>query len=136
MVGEVLEVMKGPADEGMTMVVVTHEMGLRPGGGLPRPVHGRRTHSEQNEPHAFLPIRKEERTREFLSKVLWMQKQKRYARRGVPFVCVGLFGGDHIVIDRLTAGEQGDLGVGTTLGKELEGPSGPPSHRHPRRRRC
>ena len=30
MVGEVLEIMKELADDGMTMVVVTHEMGLCP----------------------------------------------------------------------------------------------------------
>ena len=59
MVGEVLDVMKQLADDGMTMVVVTHEMGfarevgsrvlfmdggLCPGGGQPGAVHGRRTH--------------------------------------------------------------------------------------------
>ena len=42
MVGEVLEVMKELADEGMTMVVVTHEMGFAREVGHPRPVHGRR----------------------------------------------------------------------------------------------
>mgnify|MGYP000500181963 CR=1 FL=1 len=42
MVGEVLEVMKELAQEGMTMVVVTHEMGFCPGGGQPGPLHGRR----------------------------------------------------------------------------------------------
>ena len=52
-----------------------------------------------------------------------MQKHKKGTPRGAYLflVCVGLFGGDHIVIDRLTAGKQGDLGVGTALGKELEG---------------
>ena len=64
MVGEVLEVMKELADEGMTMVVVTHEVGSRvlfmDGGHI----------LEQNEPHAFFANPKEERTREFLSKVL------------------------------------------------------------------
>ena len=33
LVGDVLDVMRGLADEGMTMIVVTHEIGLRPGGG-------------------------------------------------------------------------------------------------------
>ena len=42
MVGEVLEVMKQLAHEGMTMVVVTHEMGFAPGGRLPRHLHGLR----------------------------------------------------------------------------------------------
>ena len=36
MVGEVLDVMKELAHDGMTMVVVTHEMGFaRPGGRIP-----------------------------------------------------------------------------------------------------
>ncbi len=41
MVGEVLDVMKELAHEGMTMVVVTHEMGFAREVG-DRPVHGRR----------------------------------------------------------------------------------------------
>lgn len=53
----------------------------------------------------------------FSKPVLWTATPGAY----LFLVCVGLFGGDHIVIDRLTAGEQGDLGVGTALGKELEG---------------
>ena len=70
MVGEVLEVMKELADEGMTMVVVTHEIGFA------REVASRVLFMdgghilEQNEPHAFFANPKEERTREFLSKVL------------------------------------------------------------------
>ena len=40
MVGEVLEVMKQLAADGMTMVVVTHEMGFCQGGGRPGGVHG------------------------------------------------------------------------------------------------
>ena len=42
LVGEVLVVMKRLAADGMTMVVVTHEMAFRPRGGRPRGVHGRR----------------------------------------------------------------------------------------------
>ncbi len=70
MVGEVLEVMKELADEGMTMVVVTHEMGFA------REVASRVLFMdgghilEQNEPHAFFANPKEPRTIEFLSKVL------------------------------------------------------------------
>ena len=70
MVGEVLDVMKELANEGMTMVVVTHEMGFArevgsrvlfmDGGGI----------LEQNEPHAFFAHPKEPRTIEFLSKIL------------------------------------------------------------------
>ena len=70
MVGEVLEVMKQLADEGMTMVVVTHEMGFaREVGSRVLFMDGGHI-LEQNEPHAFFANPKEERTKEFLSKVL------------------------------------------------------------------
>ena len=70
MVGEVLDVMKELAEEGMTMVVVTHEMGFArevasrvlfmDGGNI----------LEQAEPGEFFSHPKEARTIEFLSKVL------------------------------------------------------------------
>ena len=41
MISEVLDVMVELAEEGMTMVVVTHEMGFRPQGGRQDGVHGR-----------------------------------------------------------------------------------------------
>ena len=70
MVGEVLEVMKGLADEGMTMVVVTHEMGFaREVGSRVLFMDGGKI-LEQNEPHAFFANPREPRTIEFLSKVL------------------------------------------------------------------
>ena len=70
MVGEVLEIMKELADEGMTMVVVTHEMGFAREVGT-RVLFMDGGHIlEQNEPHAFFANPKEERTKEFLSKVL------------------------------------------------------------------
>ena len=70
MVGEVLEVMKELAQEGMTMVVVTHEMGFAREVGT-RVLFMDGGHIlEQNEPHAFFSNPREERTREFLSKVL------------------------------------------------------------------
>ena len=70
MVGEVLEVMKELADEGMTMVVVTHEMGFaREVGSRVLFMDGGHI-LEQNEPHAFFANPKEQRTIEFLSKVL------------------------------------------------------------------
>ena len=63
MVGEVLEVMKELADEGMTMVVVTHEMGFaREVGSRVLFMDGGHI-LEQNEPHAFFANPKEERTR-------------------------------------------------------------------------
>ena len=70
MVGEVLEVMKQLAKEGMTMVVVTHEMGFArevanrvffmDGGGI----------LEQGTPEQIFDHPQEERTKTFLSKVL------------------------------------------------------------------
>ena len=70
MVGEVLEVMKELAQEGMTMVVVTHEMGFaREVGTRVVFMDGGRI-LEQNEPKAFFANPREERTQEFLSKVL------------------------------------------------------------------
>ena len=70
MVGEVLDVMKELAHEGMTMVVVTHEMGFaREVGNRVIFMDGGKI-VEEDEPHAFFANPKEERTREFLSKVL------------------------------------------------------------------
>ncbi len=70
MVGEVLDVMKELADEGMTMVVVTHEMGFAREVGSRILFMAGGHILEQNEPHAFFANPKEERTKEFLSKVL------------------------------------------------------------------
>ncbi len=70
MVGEVLEVMKELAQEGMTMVVVTHEMGFAREVGT-RVLFMDEGHIlEQDEPRAFFDRPKEPRTIEFLSKVL------------------------------------------------------------------
>ena len=70
MVGEVLEIMKELAREGMTMVVVTHEMGFArevatrvlfmDGGHI----------LEQGRPEEIFGNPREDRTKEFLSKVL------------------------------------------------------------------
>ena len=70
MVGEVLEIMKELAREGMTMAVVTHEMGFArevatrvlfmDGGHI----------LEQGTPEEIFSNPKEARTQEFLSKVL------------------------------------------------------------------
>jgi glutamine transport system ATP-binding protein len=70
MVGEVLAVMKTLAQEGMTMVVVTHEMGFA------REVGDRIVFMEQgcileiSPPRELFDNPKHERTREFLSKIL------------------------------------------------------------------
>ena len=42
MIKEVLDVMLALAEEGMTMVVVTHEMGFARAGRRPRDLHGPR----------------------------------------------------------------------------------------------
>ena len=70
MVGEVLELMKELANDGMTMVVVTHEMGFArevatrvlfmDGGQI----------MEQNNPQDFFAHPKNPRLQDFLSKVL------------------------------------------------------------------
>ncbi|WP_026573917.1 amino acid ABC transporter ATP-binding protein [Bacillus sp. UNC438CL73TsuS30] len=70
MVGDVLEVMKQLAKEGMTMVVVTHEMGFA------REVGDRVIFMdggyivEENEPNQLFGDPQHERTKAFLSKVL------------------------------------------------------------------
>ena len=70
MVGEVLDVMKQLAEEGMTMVVVTHEMGFaREVGERIIFMDGGKI-VEENEPHAFFDNPREQRTIDFLSKVL------------------------------------------------------------------
>ena len=70
MVGEVLAVMKELAHEGMTMVVVTHEMGFaREVGTRVLFMDGGKI-LEQNEPKEFFAHPREQRTIDFLSKVL------------------------------------------------------------------
>ena len=70
MVGEVLELIKELADEGMTMVIVTHEMGFArevatrvlfmDGGKI----------MEQGTPEQIFGAPQNERLKDFLSKVL------------------------------------------------------------------
>ncbi len=70
MVGEVLEVMKELADEGMTMAVVTHEMGFaREVGSRVLFMDGGKI-LEQGTPDEVFGDPKNGRLREFLSKVL------------------------------------------------------------------
>ncbi|MBO4239071.1 MULTISPECIES: amino acid ABC transporter ATP-binding protein [Pseudonocardia] len=70
LVGEVLDVMRELAREGMTMIVVTHEMGFarEVGDALVFMDDGRIV--ESGDPRAVLSDPQEERTRAFLSKVL------------------------------------------------------------------
>ena len=70
LVGEVLDVMRELAREGMTMIVVTHEIGFarEVGDALVFMDDGRIV--ESGDPRAVLSDPQEERTRAFLSKVL------------------------------------------------------------------
>ena len=70
MVGEVLEIMKELAQEGMTMVVVTHEMGFAREVGTRVLFMDDGNVVEQNEPHAFFENPQNPRLKDFLSKVL------------------------------------------------------------------
>ncbi len=70
MVGEVLDVMKRLAQTGMTMVVVTHEMGFAREVGDRILFIDEGIVMEQGEPQKFFANPKNERTRSFLSKVL------------------------------------------------------------------
>ena len=70
MVGEVLEVMKELAKEGMTMVVVTHEMGFAKEVGTDIVFIDEGIIIEQAPPEEFFKNPKNPRLRDFLSKVL------------------------------------------------------------------
>lgn len=70
MVGEVLEVMKELAAEGMTMVVVTHEMGFAREVGSRVLFMADGKILEQNEPSALFANPQHPRLKDFLSKVL------------------------------------------------------------------
>ncbi|ACL76915.1 amino acid ABC transporter ATP-binding protein [Ruminiclostridium cellulolyticum] len=70
MVGEVLEVMKELAAEGMTMVVVTHEMGFAKEVGTRVLFMDEGKIKEDAPPIEIFTNPKDERTKEFLSKIL------------------------------------------------------------------
>ena len=70
MVGEVLEVMKELAREGMTMVFVTHEMGFAKEVGTEIVFIDEGVIIEQSPPNEFFQNPKNLRLRDFLSKVL------------------------------------------------------------------
>lgn len=70
MVGEVLQVMKNLADDGMTMAVVTHEMGFAREVGSKVLFMDGGIIQEENEPKEFFTNPKNQRLQEFLSKVL------------------------------------------------------------------
>ena len=70
MVGEVLEVMKNLADQGMTMAVVTNEMGFAKEVGTRVMFMDEGRILEQGTPEDIFDHPKEARTQEFVSKVL------------------------------------------------------------------
>lgn len=70
MVGEVLDVMKALAHEGMTMVVVTHEMGFAREVGTRVIFMDEGKIIEENAPAAFFASPRSERLKGFLKKVL------------------------------------------------------------------
>ena len=70
MVGEVLNVMKELAEEGMTMVVVTHEMGFAREVGTKVVFMDEGRIIEENSPEEFFGNPQSPRLRDFLSKVL------------------------------------------------------------------
>ncbi|MBQ9510462.1 MAG: ATP-binding cassette domain-containing protein [Clostridia bacterium] len=70
MVGEVLELIKQVADTGMTMVIVTHEMGFAREVGTRVLFMDDGNILEEGEPNEFFSNPKCERTKDFLSKVL------------------------------------------------------------------
>ena len=70
MVGEVLSLMKELADTGMTMVVVTHEMGFAREVGTRVLFMDQGVIAEQNTPDEFFNHPQSDRLKEFLNKVL------------------------------------------------------------------
>ncbi|MEF9853696.1 MAG: amino acid ABC transporter ATP-binding protein [Hydrogenoanaerobacterium sp.] len=70
MVGEVLELMRELADDGMTMVVVTHEMGFAREVATRVLFMDEGVIVEQNEPKEFFANPKNPRLKDFLAKVL------------------------------------------------------------------
>ena len=70
MIGEVLEVMKELASDGMTMVVVSHEMGFAREAADRMVMMDDGVVVEEAPPAEFFLAPREERTRQFLSKIL------------------------------------------------------------------
>ena len=70
LVGEVLEVMKNLAQAGMTMIVVTHEMGFAKDVATRVVFMDDGVVLEQGDPHEFFSNPKNARTKEFLRRYL------------------------------------------------------------------
>jgi polar amino acid transport system ATP-binding protein len=70
LVGDVLDVMRSLAEDGMTMIVVTHEMGFAREVGDTVVFMDGGVVIESGDPRVVLTTPSHDRTREFLSKVL------------------------------------------------------------------
>jgi glutamate transport system ATP-binding protein len=70
MINEVLDVMVGLAKEGMTMVVVTHEMGFARKAANRVVFMADGQIVEENEPETFFTNPKSDRAKDFLGKIL------------------------------------------------------------------
>ena len=70
MINEVLDVMTSLAKDGMTMIVVTHEMGFARRAAQPRRVHGRRRDRRAGRARGVLHRPRSARAKDFLSKIL------------------------------------------------------------------
>jgi ABC-type polar amino acid transport system ATPase subunit len=71
LIGEVLEVMKQLAAEGMTMLVVTHEMKFARNVGTKVVFIDKGVVVEESAPREFFEAPRNERTRQFLGSVRW-----------------------------------------------------------------
>jgi len=70
MISEVLDVMLELAEEGMTMIVVTHEMGFARKAASKMVFMDEGEIVEQNDPHSFFENPNNDRTKLFLSQIL------------------------------------------------------------------
>ena len=71
LIGEVLEVMRKLAGEGMTMLVVTHEMNFAKNVGTKVIFMDKGVVVEENTPKEFFESPKEDRARQFMSSIKW-----------------------------------------------------------------
>ena len=71
LIGEVLEVMRQLAAEGMTMLVVTHEMNFAKNVGTKVIFMDKGVVVEENTPKEFFESPQEDRTRQFLGSIKW-----------------------------------------------------------------
>ena len=114
MVGEVLDVMKELANEGMTMVVVTHEMGFAREVASGCSSWMAATSWSRTRRRSSLPTLRKPAPSNFSQGTVKKGPDILMdVRAYLVMFCMELFRRDHIVVDGLTAGEQVDLGVGT-----------------------